>query len=181
MVGRETAVSNGAMGTICSHLPRPTCLQLDLAASQSIELRCPWAAFFPPCFAPRDRRHAHTYSKYIYPGNERCTTRRATYTVRYRQRVAVIQSVPGRPAWTGGLQTRPEGGEGRGLHISGRGQSPSQPPRRPQAPVPLQPALLGSISHHGRHRARHSEWLLADRQPSQWASQKPSSTCGGSH
>jgi hypothetical protein len=73
MVGRETAVSNGAMGIICSHPPRLTCLQLDLAASQSIELRMPLGCLFPPCCAPRARggsEDAHIY-------NERCTTRGA--------------------------------------------------------------------------------------------------------
>ena len=52
MVGRETAVSNGAMGIICSHPPRLTCLQLDLAASQSIELRMPLGCLFPALFCP---------------------------------------------------------------------------------------------------------------------------------
>lgn len=137
------------------HVPpaRPSCVAVDRVAM-------PLGCLFPALFCPARAGWIGGMRIYIMSDARRgALLQYDTVTAVLYGRgssVAVIQC----QAWT-----RPEGREGRGLHISGRGQSPSQPPRRPQAPAPLQPALLGSISHHGRHRARHSEWLLADRQP----------------
>jgi hypothetical protein len=98
MVGRETAVSNGAMGISCSHPPRLTCLQLDLAASQSIELRMPLGCLFPALFCPA--RAGWIGGMRIYIMNDARRAARCSCTVLYG-RGCSCHSVP-RGAKAGG-------------------------------------------------------------------------------